>query len=100
MKAFAGVIIIINQNSHYFIRNKDGKNVALDKVYVDLLNQSRTNGTPNKCFKIPYKVELEQVKTIAGDIIYRSGDDYVYLIEEDEKGNIKFSPIKKEHHYI
>ncbi len=100
VQAVAGDIIYINQNPQVFIRNKNGENVALDKIYVDLQNQKRPAGSSNKCFKIPYKIELEQINTLTGDIIYRSGDDYVYLVDEDEKGNKIFIPIKKEHYYI
>ncbi len=100
VQAVAGDIIYVNQNPHVFIRNKDGENVELDKIYVKIDKQVRTEGTQNKCLKIPYKVELEQVDSMLGDIIYRSGDDYVYLHEEDENGNRIFTPIKKEHYYI
>ena len=100
VQAVAGDIIYVNQSPHVFIRNKDGENDKLDKIYVQLKKQERPDGTEFKCFKIPYKVELEQVKTVPGDIIYRSGDDYVYLHENDEKGNKKYLPIKKEHYYI
>ena len=99
VQAVAGDIIYINQNPHVFVRNKDGGNISLDKVYVKLEKQERPEGSPNKCLKIPYKIELEQVKSIPGDIIYRSGDDYVYLHEEDEKGEKKYTPIQKEHYY-
>lgn len=98
VQAVAGDIIYVNQNPHVFIRNANGENEKLDKIYVNLENQERLEGTPFKCFKIPYKIELEQVKSIPGDIIYRSGDDYVYLHVEDENGEKQFKPIKKEHY--
>ncbi len=100
VQAVAGDIIYVNQNPHVFIRTKDGENEPLDKVYVNLKKQVRPEGTQRKCFKIPYKIELEQVESLIGDVIYRSGDDYVYLHEEDGKGNKKYTPIKKEHYYI
>lgn len=98
VQAVAGDIIYINQNPHVFIRNKKGENVELDKVYVKLENQSRPKGTENKCLKIPYKIELKQVESIPGDIIYRSGDDYVYLHQENEYNKKEYVPIKKEHY--
>jgi len=49
----------------------------------------------NKCFKCKNGTDPNSVPTIKGDLVYISGNPFVYLHDEDENGNKKLVPIEK-----
>jgi hypothetical protein len=51
----------------------------------------------NYCLKLGHlnRDKKNQLKTIPGDIVYISGELYVYLHTLDKDGNVKFEEIKK-----
>ncbi|MDR2828211.1 MAG: hypothetical protein LBV51_02185 [Acholeplasmatales bacterium] len=92
-----GDIVYISGNPEIYYVKEDGTLLGLDKVYVSSLNPSdRGSGTnKNKCFKVPYQFNKSLLVTVSGDVVYASGDPFVYLHSETVDGYVVWVSIEK-----
>lgn len=99
VQAAVGDLIYIRKSKSAFLRLENDGNLRYKKVFFD----EKTNpGNPNRKSKTRflYKVnsikDLDKVGTIFGDIVYPSGDEFVYMHVFDSEGKKAWRKLEKE----